>query len=196
MNKNNLILAGVIVSLLFSIVATFKAPVPGPAGKDGVDGHDGLGSVVGPYLDSPVSSQNGVTTITYGVSYQTATSTMCAIKPLATSTLRFFGSAPTSGTSTPVLVVLEKRVNSVYAPNLSAATSSNVITSKTIPSGSTAEFVFTATSTDSLGRVDVFGPNDTLVYYGKNGGGGSIAQNFGTGSVFPGGRCAAEFKAI
>lgn len=137
------------------------------------------------------------TVSSYEPAYLTGTSTLCSIQsPLyGTTTLQSFSATETSATSTTVLVVLENTLTNPYPPSLSAATSTRVLGSYNIASGSTPEFLFTATSTTFVGRTDVFGPGTWLNFYAKNGGGGSIAQNFGAGSVFTG-SCNATFQEM
>lgn len=127
-------------------------------------------------------------------SFLTGTSTLCSIQsPLyGTTTLESFSAIITTSTSTPVLVVLENTLSNPYPPSLAQASSTRILGSFNLASGATPEFLFTATSTTFVGRTDVFGPGTWLNFYAKNGGNGSISQNFGAGSVFPG-TCSATF---
>lgn len=156
-----------------------------------------VGANSGSDSSSTYTGNNGVVTQWRSSGFYTATSTLCTFRTgSATSTLAAFTAAPTAATSTTVLVVLENRGSNPFPPSLSAATTTNVFASFIVPAGQVGEFVYQATSTAVYGRNDVFAPGTYVSFYAKNGGNGSIAQNFGTGSAFPSGRCTASFKEI
>lgn len=146
---------------------------------------------------SPDLTVGDRTSTSYNPPFLTGTSTLCSIQsPLyGTTTLQSFGATELTSTSTTVLVVLENTLANPYPPVYSAASSTRILGSYTVAANATPEFLFTATSTTFVGRTDVFGPGTWLNFYAKNGGNGSISQNFGSGSIWTG-ECNATFQEI
>jgi len=199
--KTKLTVGAAVVALVLSVLAITNKPV-----KQVIERvvEKQIGAVPGNSVDGREWSVGGVNKIFDSQNFKSATSTFCVIKPpTATSTLIEFTAKNTSATSTTVLYVLEKRTNG-YAPLLSVATSTDVIASATLSASDDATFRAFATSSPVQGAVGgllsvndllEITPSQYLVFYGKNGGGGSINQATSIGTVFSG-QCNATLQEV
>lgn len=202
--KNSTIIGGVgvAVALVLSVLAITNQPTEKVV-REVVEKQVQVGAIPGDSWEVRCPKINGVQTCFDSLSFQQATSTFCVVpRPSATSTLKSFTGKNTSATSTTVVYVLEK-VTNPYAPWLAKATSTNVIASGILAANSDVAFTYVATSSSvgfGVGKILVdeaveISPSDYLVFYGKNGGGGTINQAATIGSVFTG-WCKAEMTAV
>lgn len=215
-NLNKIFGIGLVITLILSIVGITRSQIPGSPGRNGQDGRN-VGSVTNPDFGTPyISWGSGAPTRFWNVqsNFLTGTSTLCILSAPreASTTLETFSAIPNTSTTTNVFAVLENRRTFASIPNVfstsTTATTTNVIQSQNIPSGTISEYVWTATSTGSVGRIDVFGgatapsfptnPSGTstnLAFYAK-----ASFQDTGVainGGVFPtGGTCRATFREI
>ena len=175
--NSKLIAGGVVLALVLSLVAVFKAG-PGPAGRDG---KDGLGAIPGVEVSGPSWSVNGVRSEYASSRLRQATTTVCALRsPSATSTLMHASITLDTSSTTATTVTLAKATTAYATTTLVTSAAVNANAQATIIATSTANTV------SALGTINtrVFAPNNYLV----------VGMQGGVGSFSPVGSCNAEWR--
>ena len=187
----NIALTGTVVGVLVLIGLSTTQP-NAPTAKDVAKEISlSLGALVGPDIPYQYLSVGGFRTISLSSGLNTASSTVCAFKPAATSTLSFASLQVLTGTSTTLVWDIGKSTNPTATTTGFLATAGVSLTGGkqgTI----VASTSMNGTSDTGLDGRTVFGPNDWLVM--KYGGEASQLTAGAAKYNSLAGSCKAEFK--
>lgn len=204
MNKKSVLVGvGVVLAVVLSIFSLTKSPTERVVERV-IEKQ--FGSLPGTDLNGPEFCVNGVCTLNYSKGMTTATSTVCVIPVVATSTLRTFRAIITGATSTNAMLVLATSTIG-YAPPIGQATSSlyawATIAANTGGTARGAGFYvtnpytvgpvtngFAATNASSTAEQNLLRAGEYLVLYAR---GGGVSNDTQTGTVFSG-KCSTVFE--
>ena len=152
-----------------------------------------IGSVSGPDIFSPFLSVNEVRDYYYSGTFANATSTLCTFAlPPATTTLITYDGLITTATTVAVDLHLDNSAGSGNATQLTATSSTNLITAN-VAASVLGELSYRATTT-GMNTKNVFGPNRYLVLGVKRP--DSIADAGVSTDVIGDGFCKAQVRVL